>query len=79
MEEIPALDIVLDFRGIDESCVVFLGQKRVRELAEKLLQQARDAVHVVVKIFRVVEVHLTGIWGSDMSKMNPGIGGRELP
>jgi len=42
--------------SIDELGIVFGRQQRVWQVAEELLQQARNAVDVVEEVFRVAEI-----------------------
>jgi hypothetical protein len=50
--------IVLDSGGVDESIVSATGEQRLGKIAEELLEQSGDRVHIVVEVGRVAEVEV---------------------
>lgn len=61
VEGVPAHDVVVVLGRLDERVVVLVGEQRVRQLAEELLQQARNTVDVVEEVLRVAEVEGAGL------------------
>lgn len=45
----------------NESMVMFHSHKRIRKLAEELLEKSSHAVHVVEEVFWVAEINFGGI------------------
>lgn len=57
---VPAHDVVVLPRRLDEGRVVLRRQERVREVPEELLQQAGNAIDVVEEVLGVAEVQDVG-------------------
>jgi hypothetical protein len=45
---------------LDESRVVLLGQQGIWQIPEELLEQARNAIHIVEEVLRVAEIEVGG-------------------
>jgi hypothetical protein len=58
---VSAHGIVVHACSIDELGVEFPGEQRVGKLAEKLLQQAGNAIDIVLESFRVAKIDLRGV------------------
>lgn len=68
MQRVAAGDVVIDAGGADELIVESIGEEGVGELAEKLLQDAGDAVNVEEEVFLFVKVNGGGVCISSVSK-----------
>ncbi len=56
MQAVSPLRLLVEFGGVDEALVGFVGEERVRELLEELLEEGGGDVDVVVEIGWVAEV-----------------------
>lgn len=61
VQGVAADDVVIETRGRDEGRVLGVGEEGVGEVAEELLEQARDGVDVVEEGFGVAEVDFGGV------------------
>lgn len=62
MHRVSPHRVVFDTCCINEFGIKFLGQKRIRELSEKLFQQTGNTIDVVLKGLRVTEINLSGVY-----------------
>lgn len=46
---------------VDEAGIMNAGEQWIGQVSEKLLQQARDTVHIVTEVLRIFEVNPRGI------------------
>lgn len=61
VERIAARDVVIDAGGADELVVEDVGEERIWEVTEELLEDAGDAIDVVKKVLLFAEVDGGGI------------------
>lgn len=61
VEGIAARDVVIDAGGADELIVEEVGEERIWEITEELLEDAGDAIDVVKKVLLFAEVDGGGI------------------
>ena len=47
--------------SLNEAMVVLTREQRVRQISEKLLEQASNAVHIMKEVCRVTEIDLMGV------------------
>jgi len=56
MQTVSPLRLLVEFGGVDEALVGFVGEERVRQLLEELLEEGGGDVDVVVEVGWVAEV-----------------------
>lgn len=67
VQAVAADYVVVEAGGGDEGRVLRVREEGVGEVAEELLEQARDGVDVVEEGFGVAEVDFGGVWGVGVS------------